>query len=118
MKRHRIKRINNDDNHTLEWNGVIEVDGLKNWGFEEDFISWVENENVFCNTLVDRINTGYPKDENIESDDKMLNTSEYFHLWVVEGYDKLFDEIPFDKAGLNVIVTNELEKYRTRRCVF
>ena len=35
MKRHRIKRINNDDNHTLEWNGVIEVDGLKNWGLEE-----------------------------------------------------------------------------------
>lgn len=87
----------------------------KNWGFEEDFISWIENENVFCNTLVDRINTGYPKDEKIESDDKMLNTSEYFHLWVVEGYDKLFDEIPFDKAGLNVIVTNELEKYRTRK---
>jgi len=87
----------------------------KNWGFEEDFIAWVENENVFCNTLVDRINTGYPKDENIDSDDKMLNTSEYFHLWVVEGYDKLFDEIPFDKANLNVIVTNELEKYRTRK---
>ena len=87
----------------------------KNWGFEEDFITWVENENVFCNTLVDRINTGYPKDENIDSDDKMLNTSEYFHLWVVEGYDKLFDEIPFDKANLNVIVTNELEKYRTRK---
>lgn len=87
----------------------------RNWGFDEEFISWVENENVFCNTLVDRINTGYPKDENIESDDKMLNTSEYFHLWVVEGYDKLFDEIPFDKANLNVIVTNELEKYRTRK---
>ena len=87
----------------------------RNWGFDEAFISWVENENVFCNTLVDRINTGYPKDENIESDDKMLNTSEYFHLWVVEGYDKLFDEIPFDRANLNVIVTNELEKYRTRK---
>ena len=87
----------------------------KNWGFDEAFISWVENENVFCNTLVDRINTGYPKDEDIKSDDKMLNTSEYFHLWVVEGYDQLFKEIPFDKAGLNVIVTNELEKYRTRK---
>ena len=87
----------------------------KNWGFDETFISWVEKENVFCNTLVDRINTGYPKDEDIKSDDKMLNTSEYFHLWVVEGYDQLFEEIPFDKAGLNVIVTNELEKYRTRK---
>lgn len=88
----------------------------KNWGFEDAFISWIENENIFCNTLVDRINTGYPKGEDIcNSGDNMLNTSEYFHLWVVEGYDKLFDEIPFDKAGLNVIVTNELEKYRTRK---
>lgn len=87
----------------------------KNWGYGEDFISWVENENRFCNTLVDRINTGYPKDEDIVSDDKMLNTSEYFHLWVIEGYNGLFEEIPFDKCGLNVILTDELEKYRTRK---
>lgn len=85
------------------------------WKFGEDFSNWIENENVFCNTLVDRINTGYPKDEEIISDDKMLNTSEYFHLWVIEGYDKLFEEIPFDKCGLNVILTDNLEKYRTRK---
>ena len=45
----------------------------------------------------------------------MVNTSEYFHLWVIEGYDKLFDEIPFDKCGLNVILTDNLEMYRTRK---
>lgn len=85
------------------------------WSLDTNFAEWVKNENIFCNTLVDRINTGYPNDENIASDDKMLNTSEYFHLWVIEGYDKLFDEISFDKCGLNVIVTHELEKYRTRK---
>ena len=75
------------------------------------------HENIFCNTLVDRINTGYPKDEKIDLpyQDNMVNTSEYFHLWVIEGYDKLFDEIPFDKCGLNVIVTDNLEMYRTRK---
>lgn len=85
------------------------------WNLGEDFVAWINNENIFCNTLVDRINTGYPKGEDICGDDKMFNTSEYFHLWVVEGYDKLFDEVPFDKCGLNVIVTSELEKYRTRK---
>lgn len=85
------------------------------WNMGDSFINWVETENIFCNTLVDRINTGYPKGEDICGDDKMFNSSEYFHLWVIEGYDKLFDEIPFDKCGLNVIVTNELEKYRTRK---
>ncbi len=87
----------------------------KLWGYEEGFAKWVEEENIFCNTLVDRINTGYPKDEEIDVDDKLLNTSEYFHLWVIEGYPGLFNEIPFDQCGLNVILTDELEKYRTRK---
>ncbi len=87
------------------------------WDLGNDFKEWINKENIFCNTLVDRINTGYPKDEKIDVgfDDKMLNTSEYFHLWVIEGYDKLFDEIPFDKCGLNVILTDNLERYRTRK---
>lgn len=85
------------------------------WNYDGAFAQWIEKDNIFCNTLVDRINTGYPKDEDLGIDDKMLNASEYFHLWVIEGYDKLFDEIPFDKCGLNVILTDNLEKYRTRK---
>jgi len=87
------------------------------WSLGADFKNWIEQENIFCNTLVDRINTGYPADEKIETDfdDKMVNTSEYFHLWVVEGYPELFSELPFDKCGLNVIVTDKLEMYRTRK---
>lgn len=85
------------------------------WGLGEGFKSWIENDNVFTNTLVDRINTGYPKDEKIEVgfEDKMINTSEYFHLWVIDGYEGLFNELPLDKCGLNVILTKELKKYRT-----
>ncbi len=87
------------------------------WGLGDGFKEWIEKDNIFCNTLVDRINTGYPKDEKIEVgfDDKMINTSEYFHLWVIEGYNGLFEEIPFDKCGLNVILTDNLEMYRTRK---
>ena len=87
------------------------------WNLGEGFKVWIEKDNIFCNTLVDRINTGYPKDEKIEIDyeDNMVNTSEYFHLWVIEGYNNLFDEIPFDKCGLNVILTDNLAMYRTRK---
>lgn len=87
------------------------------WSLGNDFKEWIENENIFCNTLVDRINTGYPKGEDIKTDfeDKMINTSEYFHLWVISGYENLFCELPLDKCGLNVIVTNDLERYRTRK---
>ena len=87
------------------------------WGLGEGFADWIRNENIFCNTLVDRINTGYPKGEDIDVgwDDKMINTSEYFHLWVIEGYPELFSELPFDKCGLNVILTDDLARYRTRK---
>ncbi len=87
------------------------------WNLGDGFKNWIEKENIFCNTLVDRINTGYPKDEKIDLgyEDNLVNTSEYFHLWVIEGYKGLFEEIPFDKCGLNVILTDNLEMYRTRK---
>ena len=88
------------------------------WGLGEAFAAWVEKENVFCNTLVDRINTGYPKDEKIDLgyEDKLLNTSEFFHLWVIEADYDIEKELPFTAAGLNVIVTKDrLEMYRTRK---
>ncbi len=87
------------------------------WELGEDFIKWVETENHFCFTLVDRINTGYPKGEDMELgyEDNLVNTSEYFHLWVIQGDEKLAEEIPFHKIGLNVIWTDNLEMYRTRK---
>ncbi len=89
----------------------------KDWNLGADFGKWVQTENRFCNTLVDRINTGYPKGENIDLgyEDMLVNTSEYFHLWVIEGDKNLFAELPFEKIGLNVILTDNLSKYRTRK---
>ena len=87
------------------------------WNLGEAFKKWVNEENIFCNTLVDRIVTGYPKDENIDLgyEDNMLNTSELFHLWVIEGPKAILTELPFDKTDLNIIVTDSLEMYRTRK---
>lgn len=87
------------------------------WNLGEEFINWVKNENYFCNTLVDRIVTGYPRDEDMELGyvDNMVNTSEVFHLWVIEGDKKFAKELPFDEIGLNVIWTDNLEMYRTRK---
>ena len=90
----------------------------KLWDMSEEFINWVEKENVFTSTLVDRINTGYPKGEELDLgyEDPMVNTSEYFHLWVIETDYDLESELPFSKADLNVIITKDkLEMYRTRK---
>lgn len=88
------------------------------WNLGDDFKAWVEKENVFTNTLVDRINTGYPKGEDLGLgyEDNMANTSEFFHLWVIETDYDLASEIDFAAAGLNVIITpDKLEMYRTRK---
>ena len=88
------------------------------WNLGEDFKSWIEKDNVFANTLVDRINTGYPRGEdmNLGYEDNMVNTSEYFHLWVIECDADIEKELPFKTAGLNVIVTKDkLNMYRTRK---
>lgn len=88
------------------------------WALGDGFKSWIENDNIFTNTLVDRINTGYPKGEDITLgyEDKMLNTSEFFHLWVIETEHDLDAELPFSSADLNVIITRDkLEMYRTRK---
>lgn len=93
----------------------------KLWNFDKEFSKWVEDENIFCNTLVDRIVTGYPRDEKIDLgyEDNMLDTSEIFHLWVIEAEKNeqqiLKSEFPFEKAGLNIIVTDNLDRYRTRK---
>ena len=88
------------------------------WSLGDGFKAWVEEKNVFTNTLVDRINTGYPKGEELDLgyEDNMVNTSEFFHLWVIETPYDVDAELPFSAAKLNVIITpDKLEMYRTRK---
>ena len=82
------------------------------WNLEADFVAWLENENHFINTLVDRIVTGYPNDETKDAhpDDKFLDTAEIFHLWVIEG--DFEDEFPLQKAGFNVVWTDDAKPYK------
>lgn len=84
----------------------------KLWNLEADFVSWLENENDFVNTLVDRIVTGYPNDEikSKHPEDKFLNTAEIFHLWVIEG--NFEEELPLQAAGFNVVWTNDAKPYK------
>lgn len=82
------------------------------WSLSEEFISWINEENVFLNTLVDRIVTGFPSDETVQRhpEDKFLDTAEIFHLWVIEGdYE---NELPLRRAGFNVIWTDDVKPYK------
>ena len=91
------------------------------FGYGQDFADWVEKENHFTNTLVDRIVTGYPRDTAKEMEeqygylDNVIDTAEIFHLWVIEGDKELAKEIPFDKIGLNVLWTDDVTPYKKRK---
>lgn len=82
------------------------------WNLGDDFKAWLEKENHFANTLVDRIVTGYPDDETKDNHpaDKFLDTAERFHLWVIEG--DFENEFPLRKAGFNVIWTKDVRPYK------
>ena len=93
----------------------------KAWALPADFVAWVETHNVFCNTLVDRIVPGFPAAEakllyeKFGYEDPLLVAAEPFLLWVIEGPAAIADELPLHKAGLEVVWTDDLQPYRTRK---
>lgn len=91
------------------------------WGLDEGFAAWVRDENIFCSTLVDRIVTGYPRAEaaaiceELGYEDNLIDTGEVFGFWVIEGPQSLKDELPFEKAGLPVIIVDDHTPYKQRK---
>ncbi|MDR3370064.1 tagaturonate reductase [Rhodoferax sp.] len=91
------------------------------WKLPAEFVAWVNTHNVFCNTLVDRIVPGFPaaEAEALYADfgyrDPLTVAAEPFLLWVIEGPSQIADELPLHKAGLDVVWTNDLQPYRTRK---
>ncbi len=92
------------------------------WKLEKGFMDWLENACDFCNSLVDRIVPGYPRAEaeaiceRLGYKDNLLDSAELFLLWVIECHGKMHDdELPTAKAGVNVIWTDDMSFYRTRK---
>lgn len=94
---------------------------VKLWNLGDEFLQWIEESCSFCSTLVDRIVTGYPKEEaqrfcqEAGYEDKLLDTGELFALWVIESSKDISGEFPLPKAGLPVIFTDNQKPYRERK---
>lgn len=91
------------------------------WKLEPGFLTWINEACIFCSTLVDRIVTGYPKEEAAEIcrglgyEDTLLVTGELFGLWVIESEKDISGEFSLEKAGLPVIFTDNQKPYRDRK---
>ena len=93
----------------------------KLWNLEEGFTAWLNDACVFTSTLVDRIVTGYPRDEAEELckefgyQDNLIVTGEPFALWVIESAKDISKEFPLPDAGLPVIFTDNQKPYKQRK---
>ena len=93
----------------------------KQWKLGEDFINWIKTENIFCSTLVDRIVTGYPRNEaaaiceELGYEDDLIDTGEIFGFWVIEGPQSIKKEFPVDKANLPILITDNHKPYKQRK---
>ena len=93
----------------------------KNWNLGSGFISWVEQHCAFCNTLVDRIVPGFPKEDikeiqaELGYEDNLVVVGEYFHLWVIEAPEWVHQEFPAEKAGLEVKFVKDMRRFREQK---
>ena len=96
---------------------------IEDWKLEEAFRAWVNGENIFCSTLVDRIVPGRIRDpkevaalnEKNGYEDPLADVGEVFGVWVIEGPAELEDRLPFKKAGLPVMVVPDVTPYKKRK---
>lgn len=108
-----------DDNGHMLKKCVLQL--IELWGLGDDFRTWVEEACTFTSTLVDRIITGYPRDneqeewEKLGYEDHIMVTGEPFALWVIESDRDISKEFPLPDAGLPVIFTDNQKPYKQRK---
>ena len=93
------------------------------WHLPDAFREWNRTENFYCNTLVDRIVSGFPRDEELrerlwklvgERDD-LLSVAEPFGLWVIENKGKIADLLPAGHHNIDIILTDDIAYYKKRK---
>jgi tagaturonate reductase len=91
-------------------------------GLEGEFITWLNTQNTFCNSLVDRIVPGMPDDKTKQDinrtvgyTDELLTVSEVYRLWAIEGDEKVKEVLSFYKADQGVIIEPDITPYRERK---
>ncbi|MBW7477263.1 tagaturonate reductase [Paenibacillus oenotherae] len=99
----------------------IVLQHAEDWNLPEPFKRWVMEHNLFLNSLVDRIVTGFPQAEaeslnkQLGVQDKLLTAAEPYYLWAIEGDPALDGRLPLKQAGLNVHWVADLRPFQLRK---
>jgi tagaturonate reductase len=87
------------------------------------FMKWLKFHVRFCNSLVDRIVTGKPDEEAAAEFaqragyvDTLLTATEPYHLWAIEGDDRVKATLSFAQASPDsVLIDEDISFYRERK---
>lgn len=93
------------------------------WNLPEAFQRWNKEQNFYSNTLVDRIVSGYPKDQQtrkhmwelLGEQDKLMSVGEPFGLWVVERKGALEQYMKEGHHNIDVVLTDDVKPYKKRK---
>ena len=109
----------------IENNGArlkeIVVAIARRWDLGTTFLEWLDSAVPFCNTLVDRIVPGAPRDADVERlgtllgyEDALLTTCEPYRLFAIEGDEALRARLTW-ATDPGIIVAPDIAPYRKRK---
>jgi tagaturonate reductase len=83
----------------------------------EDFKSWVLENIIFCNSLVDRIVTQITPEikESLPYQDHLAIQTEPYRLWAIEGNEQVKAILSFSQVDSGVIISENIDYYRERK---
>lgn len=96
---------------------------IDDWSLDDGFRRWVNEENQFCSTLVDRIVPGRIREagelarleaENGYRDD-LMDVGEVFGMWVIEGAEQISARLPFDGIGEDIRIVPDIMPYKQQK---
>lgn len=98
-------------------------DYIRLWNLPEEFKLWNDTQNFYCNTLVDRIVSGYPKDEKtlnhlfsiIGKKDELVSVGEPFGLWAIENKGEISKYVKQGVYNIEVVLTENIGYYKKRK---
>ncbi|MCH4167215.1 MAG: tagaturonate reductase [Megasphaera sp.] len=90
------------------------------WKLGAEFTDWLHASCSFVDTLVDRIVTGFPKEEaaalwqELGYEDDLLDKAEPFSLWAV-GDPSLASRLPFASHAFDIAFTDDIKAYKEQK---
>lgn len=89
-------------------------------GLPSAFLQWIETDNYFCSSLVDRIVPGKPKDlAALEAkagySDNLWIDAEPYLLWAIEGDERVREILGFHQTDARMLIAPDITPFREQK---